>query len=139
MKMTNHCLVGCVLSLGLAAAGCATAVPQLAGSEWRPTEIGGIEVPAGTELFVRFGGEGRLEGHGGCNGFFGSYELEGDRIETGPLGATRMACSEPVMETEFRFMSALEKAERVERDRIDLTLLDGSGSPLARLIQTDAD
>ena len=139
MKSTRHCTTGIFLSVSLAMAGCATASPQLAGSEWRPTEIRGVEVPAKPALFVRFGGEGRLEGHGGCNGFFGSYELEGDKIEIGPLGATRMACPEAIMDAEQRFMNVLGNAKQVKRDRIDLTLLDGSGNPLAQLVQTDAD
>ncbi len=139
MKMTKTGVLGLFLSLSLAMAGCATASPQLAGSEWRPTEIGGAGVPAEPEMFVRFGGEGRLEGHGGCNGFFGSYELKGDKIEIGPLGATRMACPEPIMDAEQRFMNVLGSAKRIERHRIGLTLFDGAGSPLAHLFQTDAD
>ena len=139
MKMTKTGALGFFLSISLAMTGCATAAPQLAGSEWRPTDIGGVEVPAEPEVFVRFGGEGRLEGHGGCNGFFGSYELDGDKIEIGPLGATRMACPEVIMDAEQRFMNVLGNAKRVKRDRIDLTLFDGSGNPLAQLVQTDAD
>ena len=64
---------------------------ELAGSEWRPVEIGSVQVPAGAELFVRFGGEGKLEGHGGCNRFFGSYELAVDRVEIPPERRTSWA------------------------------------------------
>jgi heat shock protein HslJ len=102
-------------------------------------EIGSVQVSAGAELFVRFGGEGKLEGHGGCNRFFGSYEFAVERIAIGPLGATRMACPEPVMEREVRFLQALDDAKRFVRDRIDLVLTDEEGTPVARLIQTDAD
>lgn len=112
---------------------------QLAGSEWRPTEIGSIEFPANSEVFVRFGGEGALEGYGGCNRFSGAYKLVADKIEIGPLAATRMACPEPVMDREIRFLQALEHARKFVRDGIDLSLIDDSGNPLGRLIQTDAD
>lgn len=118
---------------------CAHAGPQLAGSEWRPQEIGGVDVPAEADMFVRFGGEGRLEGHGGCNGFFGSYRLSGEAIEIGPIGATQMACPEPVMDREFRFLQGLENARRFTRDRVDLLLSDDAGNALMRLVQTDAD
>ncbi|GEM_PF-5729733 len=72
--------------------GCTQARAEFIGSEWRPQEIGGVDVTGEPEMFVRFGDENRLEGHGGCNRFFGSYALAGDRIDIGPIGATRMAC-----------------------------------------------
>jgi putative lipoprotein len=138
MRIAKRASHACVLMLVLAAAG-TPAAAQLAGSEWRPTEIGGIEVPADATLFVRFGGEGKLQGHGGCNRFFGTYKLAGDGIKIGPLGATRMACAEPVMEREALFLRALGNARKFVRERIDLSLIDGAETPLVRLIQTDAD
>ena len=112
---------------------------QLAGSGWRPTEIGSIEVPTGSQMILHFDGEGKVVGHSGCNRFFGTYNLTGNRIEIGALGATRMACPEPVMEREFRFLQALEDARRLVRDGIDMSLTDGAENPLVRLLQTDAD
>ena len=117
----------------------AHAGPELAGSEWRPQEIGGAQVPPEPEIFVRFGSEGRLEGHGGCNRFFGSYRLSGDKIEFGPIGATRRVCPEPVMDRENRFLREIEGVRRFARDRIDLLLTDDMGNLVIRLIQTDAD
>jgi len=138
MRLTRCAIPICVLTLALATTSDAEAA-ELAGSEWRPVEISSAHVPAGAELFVRFGGEGKVEGHGGCNRFFGSYELVVDVIEIGPLGTTRMACPEPVMEREVRFLQALDNARRFVRDRIDLVLTDAEGTPVAKLIQTDAD
>jgi heat shock protein HslJ len=111
----------------------------LAGSEWRPVVIAGSEVAADTDLFVRFGGEGRVEGYGGCNRFFATYETAADSIAIGRIGATRRACPGPVMELESRFLRQLEASRRYRRERIDLTLGDGEGNALMRLIQTDAD
>jgi len=131
-------IVGWGLALALATASCAPAAP-LAGSEWQPTRIGGIEVPDGSQMFVGFGAEGNLVGHGGCNRFFGTYELKGSRIEIGPLGATRMACPEAVMKLEARFQGALGTTRQFSRERIDLTLSDAAGVSLVRLRQADAD
>jgi len=64
----------------------ASAAPLV--GEWRPADIGGVEVPAESQMFVRFGGDGKVVGHGGCNRFFGTYNLTGNRIEIGALGAT---------------------------------------------------
>ena len=140
MRMTSCPILARVLILTLAITSAPAAAQQLAGSEWRPTKIGDIKVPAGSEMFVRFGGEGKLEGHSGCNRFFGTFKLAGDGIEIGPLGVTRMACSEPaVMEREVRFLEALQNARQFMRDRIDLSLTDNAGNPVVQLIQTDAD
>lgn len=112
---------------------------DLAGSEWQPTAIGTLDVPPDADIFVRFGGEGKLQGHAGCNGFFGSYELTGDTISMGPFGATRMACPEPVMQREFEFLQALENAHRFTRDRTLLTLVDTNNNPVLTFRQRDAD
>jgi len=130
------------IALGLLStllSGTAQADPALAGSEWQPSEIAGSDVPAEPEMFVRFAAEGRLEGHGGCNAFFGSYQLAGDKIEIGPLGATRRACEEPVMDRELRLFEELGKATSWARDGIHLSLSDASGEISIRLVQRDAD
>jgi heat shock protein HslJ len=138
--MTGCPILARVLILTLAITSAPAVAQQLAGSEWRPTKIGDKKVPAGSEMFVRFGGEGKLEGHSGCNRFFGTFKLAGDGIEIGPLGVTRMACSDPaVMEREVRFLEALQNARQFMRDRIDLSLTDNAGNPVVQLIQTDAD
>jgi len=138
MRKTDRLIrVGVVLSAFLPTTACAAS--NLAGSEWRPTEIGGVTIPADAEMFVQFGGEGRLQGHGGCNGFFGSYKLTADKIEIGPLGATQMACAEPVMDRELLFFQALGNAKSFVRDGINLSLTDATSGSAARLIQTDAD
>ena len=112
---------------------------ELAGSEWRPREIAGIAVSGEPEMMVRFGGDGLLQGHGGCNRFFGSYSLSNDGLEIGPIGSTRMACPQPVMDRELSFMQALENARRFTRERFELRLTDDAGNTIMQLVQTDAD
>ena len=102
-------------------------------------EIGGVDVPAGSQMFVGFGAEGKLVGHGGCNRFFGAYNLDGNRIEIGALGMTRMACPEGVMKIEARFQQALGNARKFARDGIELSLAGEAGEALVRFRQTDAD
>jgi len=127
-----------VMILALLAGGSALA-EGLAGSEWRPVQLGEAEVTDTGNMFVRFEEGGRLSGHNGCNGFFGAYEITGDRIAIGPLGATRMACEEPVMQLETAFMQALEKARGVARDGTRLELTDEQGDTSVLFIQTDWD
>jgi heat shock protein HslJ len=128
-------LAGLVALLAMAGASAA----PLAGSEWWPTEVEGEARPGTGESFVRFESDGKVAGHGGCNRFFGSYDTSGDQLQIGALGATRRACAGATGEDEQRFLGALQKTHRYERDGIELTLFDESGAVLMRLRQSDAD
>ena len=112
---------------------------NLAGSEWRPSRIGTSAISPEARLIVQFKSAGQLAGHGGCNRFFGQYKISGNAIRIGPVGATRMACAEPLMTLEMGFFSALEGARSFRRDKTKLVLFDASGKELASLIQTDWD
>lgn len=112
---------------------------ELAGSEWRPTEIRGASVAPAIDAFVRFQSDGRMVGHGGCNGFFGSYQLDGDNISIGSLGSTTMECEELQMSVELAFLETLQSAKVWTRSQADLTLSDEFGAPLMSLVQRDWD
>lgn len=112
---------------------------ELAGSEWRPTQVGSSAISPQSKLFVQFKGEGTLAGQGGCNRFFGKYEISGNKIKIGPLGATRMACPGPVMNLETTFFTALETSSMFLRDSARLQLFDANGKQQILLIQTDRD
>ena len=134
-----------VLAVAMLTGACAespdvdSSAAGLAGSEWRPLEIGG-EAPASSEaMFVAFGGDGLLHGHGGCNAFSGGYESEGNSLSVTPLAATRMACPEPAMTDENAFLAALQGSTAFVREGAGLTLLDGQGDVAARVAQTDWD
>jgi len=135
---TRRLLLALAMPLALMTGGAALAC-GLAGSEWRPTQIGEQELPDNGDIFVRFEADGRLSGHGGCNRFFGSYEITADRISIGPLGATRMACPGPVMDLEMAFLQALEQTSGFARDGTRLVLTDEQGNGSATFIQTDWD
>ena len=100
MSVTRAPIMACTFALALATAGPAAA--QLAGTEWLPAMIGEVEIAARSDMFVRFGGRGRLSGHGGCNRFTGSYELSANKIEIGPIEATEKGCTARVMDRENR-------------------------------------
>ena len=128
-----------VLGLALLPATSAAGTAELAGSEWRPVRLGASDVAPDTKAFVQFRSGGELAGQGGCNRFFGRYKIEGETIEIGPIGATRMACPEPVMAQEASLLAALEAARTWTRDRTSLVLFDAEKHEQARLQQTDAD
>ncbi len=135
--MTWRAAVAIVVALGLAGT-LAQAGTLLPGSRWQPVEMEATAVPADTGMFIGFGEDGRIEGHGGCNGFFGSYEVMGETLEIGPLGATRMACPEAIMDRELRFFEVLSRVHRYRRDGADLVLEDAAGTPVLRLAVSDA-
>jgi heat shock protein HslJ len=121
-----------VLLLALLVIASTESRAQVMDGEWRPIEIANIAVPSRANLFVRFNATGKLEGFGGCNKFFGVYSTVDDGIKVGALGATKMACREPVMTRETHFLAALENAKRFGRQGISLTLYDVAGNIMVR-------
>jgi heat shock protein HslJ/uncharacterized membrane protein/uncharacterized lipoprotein NlpE involved in copper resistance len=67
--------------------------------------------------------EGRVSGNAGCNRLTGTLEPIGDRINFGPIAATKMACE--YMEVENQFLRVLSDGElryRVSEERLELVL-----------------
>lgn len=103
----------------------------ITGTDWRPVSIGDQVVAGDTRLHLRFEVDGKLNGNGGCNSFFGNYTLSESGIDISPIGATRMACPEPQMELEGKFFLLLEKAKKIESRANRLILSDDAGVELA--------
>lgn len=110
---------------------------SITGINWRPAFIGAEPVPEDSGMFVTFEVDGSIKGHGGCNSFFGSLEKSDSGIAIGPLGATRMACPEPIMRRETAFMDALQKTTHLESGARRLQLLDDENTLLAELVPGD--
>lgn len=139
MSSAVRTLGGAIASLAMLLAGGTVLADGLAGSEWRPVQLGEHAVADAASLFVRFEAEGRVAGHGGCNRFFGAYQIADGRISIGPLGATRMACPEPDMNLETEFFQALEQARGFSRDGTRLVFTDEQGNAAATFRQADWD
>jgi heat shock protein HslJ len=93
----------------------AQAVPfSLSGSEWLLEDLGGSGVIDNIQATLTFPETGKLAGNGSCNRFFGPAEIDGNTLKLGPLGSTRMACPEAVMNQETKYMQALQASERFE-------------------------
>lgn len=87
---------------------------DLEGVAWRLTHLGRqTPIPEGVLVTLTVEGD-RISGTTGCNRYFGSVrEPEARKLTIGPLGSTRMACPEPKMETERRYLRALESVREV--------------------------
>jgi heat shock protein HslJ len=86
------------------------APPSLLGVTWRLVSINGREARAGVRVTAVFSDENRVAGSAGCNRYFGGATAEGERLEVGLLGSTRMYCdASGVMSQESDYLAALEK------------------------------
>jgi heat shock protein HslJ len=112
---------------------------SLAGSEWRPTRIGSVLVPANTAIYVQFKGEGRLAGFAGCNHFFGRYKIVEQSVTLFIVDATGMTCPDTIANMEAAFVEALRSAARFEKQRAVLALINRDGTQVAAFAQTDWD
>lgn len=104
----------------------------LTGVEWQLAEIEG-GLPEGTVPSLQFLPEGRVAGSGGCNRVMGSYSLSGEGLSFGPMASTMMACAEPVMDAERRFMDTLAAVDRFDLDDEGALLLIGADTVQLRL------
>jgi copper homeostasis protein (lipoprotein) len=76
--------------------------------------------------------ENRVTGHGGCNSFFGTYELKGTTIRFSGIGSTQMAC--PNMDDESAFFQVLQQADNFTMKGDTLSLNKARMAPLARFV-----
>ncbi|HMJ61436.1 MAG TPA: META domain-containing protein [Bryobacteraceae bacterium] len=91
-----------------------TAAFTLTGSEWLLEDLAGAGVIDNVQATLAFPEAAKVSGKGSCNRFFGPAEVAGNTIKLGPLGATRMACPEAIMNQETKYLKALQAADRFE-------------------------
>ena len=84
--------------------------PGLTGPTWRAETIMGRPVIDASASTVTFDADGRVHGRGGCNRYFGAATIDGEQESFGPLGYTKMACAEALMDHEARFFSRAPSA-----------------------------
>lgn len=130
------------LALGaLVLAGCAKVasdvskarpLASLEGSEWAPVDR------SVKDQYVAFKSGGEINGHGGCNQFFGQYTQEGQTLTIGALASTKKFCAD-VMQAETAFMQKLQDTRKVEATHIALRLYDADGQQIMQLRRRDWD
>ena len=108
---------------------------RLENTYWKLVHLGNEAVvgPTGRrEPHLRLVPEGmRVQGFGGCNRFFGEYELEVQELRFSKMGMTRMACLEG-MDQEAAFLKVLEATTRWNILGRHLDLYGAGGELLAR-------
>jgi heat shock protein HslJ len=87
---------------------------SLSASQWLLEDMGGTPVLRDAQATLAFPETGQVAGNGSCNRFFGPAEVKGGSLKLGPLGATRMACPEAIMNQETRYLNMLQAAGHFE-------------------------
>ena len=113
--------------------GCQASVSPLEDTRWLLVSYGEPgnlkDVLPDAEPTARFESETKeVGGSGGCNTFFGSYEVDGDKLTmTGPFGVTEMWCGDEKGELESEYLDILLAAESFEVDGDTLTITGAEG------------
>lgn len=112
-----------------------TTESPLKGTKWILVEMMGKPItPAqnGKNIYVYLdANENRINGHSGCNGFGGSYELsEGNRITFSKMMGTMMACTD--METETQFLKLMQTVDNYNLNENKLQLNKARMAPLLK-------
>ncbi|MGY8818100.1 MAG: META domain-containing protein [Pseudomonadales bacterium] len=75
--------------------------------------------------------EDRAYGNAGCNHWFASYQLDGQKLRFSEIGSTRKMCADHIMKQEQHFLELLSQIERWDVSKIDqLRFWPTEGAPL---------
>jgi heat shock protein HslJ len=106
-------------------------VDEFNSTDWALKEIDGRAVIDRVQSTIRFEGNDRIVGWGGCNRYFATVRSGFRYFEVGPIGSTRRICPPVVMEQEERFFAALQKARSIQMQGDDLVIdSQGTENPL---------
>lgn len=138
-----------VIGLGLLAlSGCAKEaallkgdVPVVSGSleggPWLVEDINGGGVPDDVRVDATFEpGDHETSvvfGASGCNRYRGGWKQNGATIKLGPLAGTMMMCDPAKMDTERKFLQAMEAANTVTFDTTGAALLKAADGRVIKL------
>lgn len=123
----------CMIFLVMGLQACAGALSvNLVDGEWSLVTLNGKPVLANTVINLRFEADAAAGGRAGCNLYFGSYLLSGDKLTFSDIGMTEMYCLEPegIMAQESAYLGALLQVGGYRVSAEKLELLDANGGLL---------
>ena len=114
-------IVGLLLTVACTQTGrLQRSVEDFKSTDWVLVEIDGGAAVDRVQATIRFQGNNRIAGWGGCNRYFANIRSGRNYFKVGPIGSTRRICPPVVMEQEERFFDALQKSTgiRMENDQL---------------------
>ena len=102
------------------------------GQNWLLEDIQGAGVIDLAQTTLSFEEDGRVNGNGACNRYFGEVDLAEANVTFGPMGSTKMLCPEAIMKQEDRFFKALGNVSSFNADQNYLLLMDREGKQLLK-------
>ncbi len=111
--------------IGLAACGSGDSIADTMWKLESYGERGNLQtVIQDTEITIEFKSEeNKIAGSGGCNSYFGGYEINKNELTIiPPIGSTMMACPEPIMDQEQEYFKLLETTETFQIQNGKLTI-----------------
>ncbi|MBM7059787.1 META domain-containing protein [Pseudomonas sp. UL073] len=126
----KHSVILVALAAGLS--GCASdAITLEQDTAYQVEWLGERPLIDRSHLTVTLGKDGRAYGNAGCNHWFASYQLDGEKISFSQAGSTRKMCAPALMEQEQRFLELLGKVQRWDMSATDqLRLWPETGKPM---------
>lgn len=99
-----------------------------------------VEILPDTEITASFNTT-QLSGSAGCNSYFTSYTLDGDRIYVGVIGSTEIFCEDPagVMEQEEDYLANFQSAYFYSVDEDQLVVSNADMEPLLTFQLVDSE
>jgi heat shock protein HslJ len=140
-RSTVASLAAVVLTAGLSASALAAeaAEPEpvgvfgIEGMTWLLTgqAVDGamVAVPDGIVVSLLME-DGRASGTGGCNSYFGTYELDGFAVSFSKIGSTLMACPGAAGDVEAAYFGNLGLVASYQSGGIQMAFLDADGEVL---------
>ena len=118
--------------VGVAACGAGTDNDPT-GRAWTLTELEGSPPVEGATVDMTIGDDG-VSGSAGCNSYTGaaSVDVDAGTMTLGPeIASTMMACEQPIMDQEQKFLDSLVRVVGYDMAKDELILLDDQGIAVA--------
>ena len=87
---------------------------NIRGVTWQLSDMGDKAIDNNIITTLVFGDDNKISGKGGCNNYFGTYDLYSIGITISDIGSTRKLCSEEIMEQEMTYLDILGKAKSIK-------------------------
>lgn len=127
-KIFSILIVAVLMVMG----SCATQKSAKLDGEWLITNACGVNTQGGdSDAFIKFDGNGKVNGNATVNSFFGSYTTNGNSLTFGTVGMTRMMGRS--MEMEDAITKALNSTATVKVEEDNATIYDKDGNAVMNL------